>query len=69
MPLQLGSSGGRGSLPRGPLFEHLPAPGLVTDGNLGGAEHAVQNNLGGRIFFLLGSVKSLIYGSHSDPGL
>lgn len=68
--LQQGASErGRGSSPRGTLFEHLPASGLVTGGNLGGAEHAVQNNLGGRIFFLLGSVKSLIYGSHSDPGL
>lgn len=59
----------QGLFAKSPLFGHLPAPGLVTDGNLEGAEHAVENNLGGRIFFLLGSVKSLIYGSHSDPGL
>jgi hypothetical protein len=47
----------------------LPLPRLLSGGNLGGAEHAVQNNLGGRIFFPPASVKSLIYGFHSVPGL
>lgn len=46
-----------------------PPRGLASGGNLGGAEHAVRNNLGGMIFFLLGSVKSLIYGFLSGPGL
>lgn len=50
---------------------HLSTPprGLASGGNLGGAEHAVRNNLGGVIFFLLGSVKSLIYGFLSGSGL
>ena len=43
--------------------------GLTSGGNLGGAEHAVGNNWGGGIFFLLGGVKSLIYGFHSGPSL
>ena len=42
---------------------------LTSGGNLGGAEHAVENNRGGGIFFLLGGVKSLIYGFHSGPSL
>lgn len=51
--------------------DRLSAPprGLASGGNLGGAEHAVRNNSGGGIFFLLGSVKSLIYGFLSGPGL
>lgn len=55
---------------RPPEAHHLStASPRARGGNLGGAEHAVQNNLGGGIFFLLGSVKSLIYGFHSGPGL
>lgn len=62
-----------GSLPgsgseKSTLWAHDPQ-GLAGGGNLGGAEHAVWNNWGGGIFFLLGSVKSLIYGFHSAPGL
>lgn len=52
-----------------PELHHRSTLPRAHGGNLGGAEHAVRNNLGGEIFFLLGSVKSLIYGFYSGPGL
>lgn len=53
--------------PRGPSSEGTLRRVRARGGNLGGAEHAVGNNLGGEIFFLLASVKSLIYGLYSRP--
>ena len=50
-----------------PELHRWSTPPRARGGNLGGVEHAVRNNLGGEIFFLLGSVKSLIYGFYSGP--